>query len=202
VPTNIVDGGPDSTEANLLAPESAICRGRRHRSHRCLPSQPSGQRRVPNARTGRTPPARLAAQNDGARDRQIWAGTVSSIAAMPGQVGNPPGERRTEQFPPLPRPLTVQPVQTREAHGHFVVGVQVDHTILWALLATASAATGEFIGGELRLCRSHRCSLAPGCSLGTTTRAAELSLSILSPTWRPRGWSSTRLTAYRVGVLP
>ena len=89
-------------------------------------------------------------------------GQPASIAAKPGQVGNPPGERRTEQFPPLPRPLTVQPIQTREAHCHFVVGVQADHTILWALLATAGAATGDFIGGELRLCRSHGRSLAPG----------------------------------------
>jgi hypothetical protein len=86
----------------------------------------------------------------------------ASIAAKRGQVGNPAGERRTEQFPPLPRPLTVQPVQTRETHGHFVVGVQADHTILWALLATAGAATGEFTGGELRLCRSHGRSLPPG----------------------------------------
>jgi hypothetical protein len=45
------------------------------------------------------------------------------------------------------------------------VGVQADHTILWALLATAGAATGDFIGGELRLCRSHGRSLAPGCPL-------------------------------------
>jgi hypothetical protein len=129
-------------------------------------------------------------------------GQSASIAAKPGQVGNPPGERRTEQFPPLPRPLMVQPVQTRETHGHFVVGVQADHTILWAALATASAATGEFIGGGLRVCRSHWRSLAPGCSLGTTNRAAGLSLSILGPTWRRRWWSSTRLTAYRAGVLP
>jgi hypothetical protein len=167
-------------------------------------------------------PMRLGVGSVPARDCPIWwaspadgqdrttgreigrygLGQSASAAANPGQVGNPPGERRTEQFPPLPRPLTVQPVQTRETHGHFVVGVQADHTILWALLATASAATGEFIGGELRLCRSHGRSLAPGCSLGTTNRAAGLSLSILSPTWRRRWWSSTRLTAYRAGVLP
>jgi hypothetical protein len=147
--------------------KDAVVIGQAHR----LPAPSVRCRPIPRRRTTRREIGRYG------------LGQSASIAAKPGQVGYPPGERRTEQFPPLPRPLTVQPVQTRETHGHFVVGVQADHTILWELLATAGAATGEFIGGEPRLCRSHGRSLAPGGPHPPSSVAALIYLLTATPSY-------------------